>query len=184
MNITITMSSGDILISIIISLVAGIITGIVTGYGVTKFYRNKDQKRDIGKYIKELFDYITGLEKIMTYEGYEISDEKVYEIIAYSKLMPIRYNWIKITDKQEKEKILEAENYIKRISQLASNCCIHMMLTKKDAETLKKISNTKQEIFCKGETEGLLYAMKLGTLLKKYINSVDQTDLVEDIRVS
>ena len=59
-----------------------------------------------------------------------------------------------------------------------------IQLTKKDAETLKKISNTKQEIFCKGETEGLLYAMKLGTLLKKYINSVDQTDLVEDIRVS
>lgn len=75
MNVSMTV--GDIIVSAVISLIAGVITGIITGYGVTIYYRNKDKKRDAGKYTKELLDFIAGLVKIMTYEGNSVPDYKV-----------------------------------------------------------------------------------------------------------
>lgn len=42
MNVSMTV--GDIIVSAVISLIAGVITGIITGYGVTIYYRNKDEE--------------------------------------------------------------------------------------------------------------------------------------------
>ena len=159
-KMNVSMTVGDIIVSAVISLIAGVITGIITGYGVTIYYRNKDKKRDAGKYTKELLDFIAGLVKIMTYEGSSVPD--------YLKDMPIRYNWIEFTDEQEKSKIIEAEKYVANIIQLASSCMVSMLLSEKDEETQRKIENTKIKIFCEEEPKGMLHIIELTDILKKY----------------
>lgn len=164
----VSMTAGDIIVSVVISLIAGVITGVITGYGVTIYYRNKDKKRDAGKYTKELLDFIAGLIKVMTYEGSSVPDYKVSEIVNYLNNMPIRYNWIEFTNEQEKSKIIEAEKYVTNIIQLASSCMVSMLLSEKDEETQRKIENTKIKIFCEEEPKGMLHTIELTNILKKY----------------
>lgn len=164
----VSMSVGDVMISAVISLVAGVITGVITGYGVTIYYRNKDKKRDAGKYTKELLDFISGLVKLMTFEGSSVPDCKVSEMTKYLQGMPIRYNWIEFTDKQEKSKIVEVEEYVDNIRQLTSDCMVNILLTNKDEELKRQIENTKIKIFCEEEPKGIGYIIALKEILKKY----------------
>lgn len=164
------------LLNIIVSVIIGVITGLISGYIVTKYYRCKDKERDIVSYLSELDVYLTELNEAINNKRIEINEEDINKVLSFfsKKGLPYRYKWIKFKH-DDLKKVVEVEDYIKRLLWSAQQCKLNLMRTEKTKEEESKIHLFMIDIIMRARIDINKHMVSIMELKKQYLN-IDKTD--------
>ncbi len=174
----VSMTCGDIVISVIISIVTGIFSGCITGIVVTKYYRKKDECIEVSKYVALLIEYVDALRKETFFSGGNISDEYIIKIHQFMKdnAVPLKYEWISLKSNEESivNKAIQICDFIK-INSFGTQMKIGWLSRDNYPENAKidlrkDIDEWKIKIFLESQKLDDIY-ISLKDILKKYINT-------------